>query len=127
MTYHPLSPSRPLIWFVERIATSPFSTDARRAAGRLLRILQRGGVIGMPRSRPMPVIGPRCHELRLVDQGVAWRILYRTDPDAVLVLGIFAKRSQATPRHEIEQARRRLAEYDRNLRSPRASEERTDE
>jgi phage-related protein len=60
----------------------------------------------------MPVIGPRCHELRIVDAGVAWRILYRADPDAVVVVAVFGKKSRATPPGEIEAARRRLREYD---------------
>lgn len=58
-----------------RIRTPPFSADARVEAGSLLRRLQEGGLIGMPHSRPMPSIGPRCHELRVRDAGHLWRIL----------------------------------------------------
>jgi phage-related protein len=39
----------------------------------------------------MPDIGPRCHELRVKDEQAEWRIIYRTDPDAVLVLDVFSK------------------------------------
>jgi hypothetical protein len=39
--------------------------------GMLLRRLQRGETLSMPESRPMPTIGPRCHELRVDDEGQA--------------------------------------------------------
>jgi phage-related protein len=32
----------------------------------------------MPHSRPMPDIGERCHELRIVDVDATWRIIYRS-------------------------------------------------
>lgn len=34
----------------------------------------------MPHSRPMPGIGSRCHELRIVDVNATWRMVYRVDP-----------------------------------------------
>lgn len=42
----------------------------------------------MPDSRPMPVIGRRVHELRIDDaeRSVSWRIVYRIDDDAILVV-----------------------------------------
>ncbi len=60
----------------------------------------------------MPVIGPRCHELRVVDVNVIWRIVYRVDPDALTIAEAFKKKSQTTPQSVIENARRRLREYD---------------
>ncbi len=39
----------------------------------LLRDLQEGESLGMPHSRPMPGIGPRCHELRVNDENKTWR------------------------------------------------------
>ena len=66
----------------------------------------------MPHSRPMPSIGPRCHELRIDDGGVTWRIIYRTDPDALIILDVFSKKAKATPKTVIEACRRRLKEYD---------------
>jgi phage-related protein len=78
----------------------------------VLRRLQRGEVLSLPHSRPMPDIGPRCHELRINDAGVAWRIMYRLDVDAVVIVEVFQKRTQRTPRHVIEDCRRRLRQYD---------------
>lgn len=66
----------------------------------------------MPQSRPMPRVGMRCHELRIVDEDATWRIVYRLDPDAVLIVGVFAKKTATTPKLMIETCQRRLREYD---------------
>jgi len=60
----------------------------------------------------MPVIGPRCHELRIVDRDNTWRIIFRTDPDAIVLLGVFAKKTAKTPKNVIHECRRRLANYE---------------
>ena len=62
--------------------------------------------------RPMPVIGRRCHELRVLDGTATWRIVYRTDPDAIVILAVFAKTTRATPGSVIDNCVRRLKEYD---------------
>lgn len=73
-----MSPSdKPLVWLHGEIRTPPFSRAARVEAGYLLRLLQKGQAVGMPQSRPMPVVGPRCHELRVRDAEADWRIVYR--------------------------------------------------
>jgi phage-related protein len=80
-------PEKPLWWLGGEVKTPPFSFNGRQEAGRLLRQLQRGVNLGLPRSRPMPQIGPRCHELRIPDKGnKKWRIIYRIDPDYILIL-----------------------------------------
>ena len=61
-------------------------------AGYLLRMLQAGESLSMPQSRPMPSIGPRCHELRINDKDSTWRIIYRADEDAILILDVFQYR-----------------------------------
>ena len=66
----------------------------------------------MPHSRPMPGIGPRCHEVRVTDEGVAWRVIYRVDPDAIVIAEVFAKRTAQTPPAVLELCRKRLKEYD---------------
>jgi len=103
---------RPLVWLHGEVKTPPFSRSARVEIGSLLRRLQGGEALSLPYSRPMPVIGPRCHELRIVDKDRPWRILYPTDPDAILVLDVFRKRSRKTPKRVIDRARRRLRAYD---------------
>jgi phage-related protein len=107
------SPRRkPLVRLGGEIKTPPFSKEARVEAGFLLRRLQEGESLGMPHSRPMPSIGPRCHELRVRDENRIWRVVYRLDPDAIVVVGVFAKTTRATPKHDIEDCQKRLKAYD---------------
>jgi phage-related protein len=78
----------------------------------LLRRLQRGEALSLPHSRPMPVLGVRCHELRVVDAGTTWRIVYRLDADAVIVAEVFSKKTRATPKAVLATCRRRFRAYD---------------
>ena len=94
------------------IKTPPVSHSARREIGFLIRKLQRGLSLEMPHSRPMPSIGRRCHELRVNDTGQTWRVIYRTDADAVLVLALFSKKMSKTPKHVIDRAKNLIREYD---------------
>ena len=103
---------KPLVWLRGEVKTPPFSAAARVEAGVLLRTLQRGESIPMPRSRPMPSIGTRCHELRVPDRDKTWRIVYRTDPDAVVIAEVFEKKTRTTPKRIIETVQRRLRLYD---------------
>jgi phage-related protein len=107
------TPDKPLAWLHGEVKTPPFSAAARIEAGLLLRRLQRREPLGLPHSRPMPGIGPRCHELRVQDADVTWRLVYRADPDAVIICEVFAKKTQTTPRSVIDACRRRLSAYDR--------------
>jgi len=77
---------KPLIWLHGEIKTPPFSSAARIETGFLFRLLQMGEKLKMPHSRPMPSIGSNCHELRINDKGNTWRIIYRTDVDAIIIL-----------------------------------------
>ena len=103
-----LDGERPLAWLAGEVRTPPFSREARIEAGVLLRQLQLGVVLGMPHSRPMPAIGRRCHELRILDRQASWRIVYRLDADAVVILEVFAKKTAGTPQTVLENCRRRL-------------------
>jgi phage-related protein len=101
-----------LVWLRGEIKMPPFSRAARLETGYLLRRLQRGEVLGMPHSRPMPAVGARCHELRIRDADGDWRILYRSDADAIVIIEVFSKKTRATPRNVIDACRRSLKEYD---------------
>lgn len=78
----------------------------------LLRGLQRGERLGMPHSRPMPDVGKGCHELRIVDQTRAWRIIYAVRADAVVILDVFPKTTRTTPASILQICRRRLSQYE---------------
>ena len=101
-----------MVWLSGEVKTPPFSKAARVEAGLLLRRLQQGRTLGMPHARAMPGIGPRCVELRIPDEGQTWRIVLRTDPDAVVIADVFSKKTQATPKRVIETCRWRLRRYD---------------
>lgn len=80
--------------------------------GFLLRRLQLGERLRMPQSRPMPAIGPRCHELRINYADVTWRLIYRIDSDAIVIAEVFAKKTGKTPKEVIQACKARLKEYD---------------
>jgi phage-related protein len=103
---------RPLVWLRGEVKTPPFSPEARIEAGVLLRRLPRGEALSLPHSRPMPGIGARCHELRITDRDKTWRIVYRIDPDAVVIADVFRKATQQTPKRVLDDCRRRLRQYD---------------
>ena len=103
---------KPLVWLHGEIKTPPFSSAARVEAGVLLRQLQAGVKLSLPHSRPMPAIGARCHELRVTDADATWRIVYRLDSDAIVVLEVFSKKTTQTPKMVIETCQRRLRLYD---------------
>ncbi len=90
------------------------SREARLESGFLLRKLQQGELLSMPQSRPMPTIGSHCHELRIVDINTTWRIVYRIDVDAVLILEVFSKKTRETPQSVINICRNRIKDYDAN-------------
>ena len=103
-----------LRWLHGEVKTPPMSVEARREMGMLLRELQEGRLLSMPHSRPMPDIGVRCHELRVNEENKAWRLVYRIDPDAIVILDVFEKRTKRTPQLVIEICRRRLRRYEAN-------------
>ncbi len=103
---------KPLVWLHGEVKSPPFSQAARLKAGFLLRKLQRGEVLTMPHARPMPSIGHHCYELRINDAHSTWRIIYRIDTDAIIILHIFNKKTAKTPQTVIDVCRQRIKLYD---------------
>ena len=57
----------------------------------------------------MKTVGPGVREIRIREESGAFRVIYvATLPDAVLVLHAFQKKTQATPRCDIDLAASRL-------------------
>lgn len=100
-----------LAWLHGEVKTPPFSAETRMRAGFLLRRLQQGESLEMPDSRPMPSIGKNCHELRIDDRNKTWRIIYHIADDVIVILDVFAKKSQKTPMGVINRCKKRLAYY----------------
>ena len=87
--------------------------EGRSAGGRLPAQATAGRrVAGHAALAPMPSVGARCHEGRLVDAGSSWRIVYRIDVDAVLILEVFRKTTRQTPQKVIDTCKARIRNYD---------------
>jgi len=109
----PAKPSRkPVVWLHGHVESPPFTPEGRQEAGMLLRLLQEGERLGMPQAEPLPDVGPRCGALRVRDAEHNWRIMYRVDSDAVLVLEVYAKKTRKTPDEVIKRCQKRLKHYD---------------
>ena len=115
MTSH--NDSKELVLFYGEIKTPPFSQSARIEVGSLLRQLQEGELLSLPESRPMPIIGKHCHELRVGDSenNKEWRIIYRIDEDEIVVFDVFHKTSQKTLKQIIDNCQKRIKRYDEML------------
>jgi len=106
-------PSRkPLVWLQGEIKTPPFTAAGRQEAGMLLRLLQEGETLGMPQAEPLPNVGSRCGALRVRDGEHNWRIMYRADSDAVLILEVYSKKTRKIPDEVVSRCKDRLKRYD---------------
>ena len=104
-----------VVWLSGKPESPPFSEEAQDWAGYLIRQLQHGDLLSMPHSRTMSEIGKRCHELRIPDGDKDWRIMYRIDSDAILILEIWLKKTQKTPPAVIRTCQLRMAHYDQTV------------
>ena len=85
--------------------------DTRIRVAELLDLLSKGENLGMPVSRPMPVVAHGVHELRIKDRSGQYRIFYYVKhKDALLVFHLFKKKTQEAPAKELDLARKRLGE-----------------
>jgi phage-related protein len=107
---------KPLVWMHGEIATPPFSENARIEAGYLLRQVQKGVKLSLPQSRPMPSLGTRCHELRINDENLTWRIIYRIYTDAILILDVFEKKTNKTPKSIIDICKQRINRFEADIK-----------
>lgn len=99
-------------WLKGEIKSPPFSDEARREAGYLLGLLQAGETLGLPHAEMLPSVGPRCGALRVRDERQNWRIMFRIDPDAVLIVDVYSKKSRKIPDEVLDRCRKRLQDYD---------------
>ena len=84
-----------------------FPPGARHDTGYQLDKVQRGH---QPDDfKPMPVIGNGVEEIRVSSSSGAYRVIYLArQPEAVYVLHAFQKKTQATPKKDMEIAKRRF-------------------
>lgn len=87
-----------------------FPDDARIEAGWQLELVQRGD--DPDDWKPMTTVGPGVREIRIREASGAFRIIFlATLEDRVLVLHAFQKKTQATPKKDIELAAQRLKRW----------------
>lgn len=93
------------------------SRTARIDLGATLRRLQKGISLGFPQTRPMNTISKQAYELRFKDEGKQVRVIYCLILEStILIPHAFYKKSQKTPKKEIENAKRRLKELENEIR-----------
>ena len=89
---------------LERIREFP--SDAKREAGYQLGRVQLG--LQPDDFRPMPTVGRGVEEIRIREDSGAFRVFYIAKmKDMVYVLHAFQKKSQTTPKRELDIARER--------------------
>ena len=64
----------------------------------------------------MPSIGTRCHELRINDENLTWRIIYRIYTDAILILDVYEKKTNKTPKSIIDICKQRIKRYEADVK-----------
>ncbi|WP_298233593.1 type II toxin-antitoxin system RelE/ParE family toxin [uncultured Azohydromonas sp.] len=94
-------------------AVREFPSDARQDTGYQLDLVQRGK---QPDDfKPIPAAGAGVEELRVWCEQGTFRVIYLARlPEAVYVLHAFQKKTQATPKAEIELAARRYRDLMRS-------------
>jgi len=93
-----------------RAAIRLFPEEIRRELGKAIFDLQDGALLVMPLSRPMPSVDAGVSELRIRNRGGTYRVFYCRSPRAILVFHAFMKKTQTTPKREMDLAKRRLKE-----------------
>jgi phage-related protein len=86
-----------------------FPEDAKQDCGYQLERVQRGE---KPSDyRPMPSIGSGVEEIRVWEESGTFRVIYTAHmEEAIYVLHAFQKKTEATPKKDIDLARRRYVE-----------------
>ncbi len=88
-----------------------FPEDIRRELGKAIFDIQKGEKLSLPLSRPMRTVAIGVEELRVKDRTGAYRVFYYARlADRILIFHAFVKKTEKTPKHEIEVGQRRLRE-----------------
>ncbi len=93
-----------VIWHPRALeAIQQFPREVKKEMGYLIFRLQQEERLGMPFSRPMKSVGSGVQELRVRRAGGAYRAFYFLKlEEGILIIHAFGKKSQKTPRKEIE-------------------------
>ncbi len=88
-----------------------YSKQVKTDFGYLIFRLQKGDLLTLPESRAMSILGRSCFELRVKDKDSIYRTFYCLRiKDEIIIFHTFKKKSQKTPKKEIEIGEQRLRE-----------------
>jgi phage-related protein len=91
-------------------------SEMKKDLGSVLTQLQLGESVGMPDVRSMPSIAKGASEIRMKDQSGIYRAFFVIQTDlGILVFHGFKKKTQKTPKNEIETGKKRLKAFLREL------------
>ena len=94
-----------------RAAIQEFPEEIRRELGKVIFDLQKGERLKLPLSKPMASVGVGAEELRVKDRAGIYRVFYYTRlADRVVIFHAFVKKTQQTPKHDIDLGKKRLKE-----------------
>ncbi|TDA64064.1 MAG: type II toxin-antitoxin system RelE/ParE family toxin [Clostridia bacterium] len=93
------------------------NAESRAKVARALDLLEQyGPALGPPHVKPLKGTGGLC-ELRVPFGGQAYRLFFFPDGGEVIVTHAFTKKSEKTPKKELQTAISRMKEYqERRLR-----------
>lgn len=104
---------RPIVFLGDALdRLRAFPKAARKETGVQLHKVQLG--LDPADWKPMPSVGPGVREVRVREEGGAFRVLYVTRiEEAVYVLHAFQKKTRATPKGDRDLAAARLRQIER--------------
>ena len=91
--------------------------EAKKDLGSILTKLQKGADVGYPDTEPINTIASGVFEIRVKDASGIFRAFYVVKNEhGILLFHAFKKKTQKTPKQEIETARKRLISYLKELK-----------
>jgi phage-related protein len=90
--------------------------DIKKDLGSILTRLQKGDKVGYPDTEPMKNMASGCFEIRLKGTDGIYRAFYVLQTElGILVFHCFQKKTQKTPKQEIETGKKRLSAFIKEL------------
>lgn len=88
-----------------------FPEEVKKSLGYLIYLLQLGENLYEPHSKAIPTIGRGCYELRVKGRDGIYRAFYCLKiENKILIFHTFQKKTQKTPKREIDLAKKSLKE-----------------
>lgn len=103
------------MWIVEYLPAAfeeraALPADMRARLGRMADLIESAGLLVLPRDWARP-LGDKFWELRVTGKdGIARAIYVTASGQRVVIIRIFVKKTQKTPKRELELARQRAKE-----------------